>query len=406
MTQFRYRAFDETGSISQGEMAAPDLDGARENLWALGLTPIEIEEAAHDRGKALFDRLSPGRKIGLRELAAFTREFATLEEADIPIDDGLRILSEQSGHAATQRLAEKLLDDVVDGATLSDAMRGQPDVFALEYVNVVQAGELGGSIARVLGEMADLLERRLELRTKFRSALIYPAILLALAVLSVTIVVSVLVPNIAPIFGDSGRPIPGGLQAILWVGAHWLEFSGILVMTTISLLVVFRAAERRPTLRAALHRRYLSLPLIGSLLARRDVGRFARTLGSLLRAGVPLLPAIESARATVVNAAIAGDLAQSVEFLRDGAPLSRALEDVVGIPPLARRMIAVGEESGRLAAMLTQVAQTLETQVQHTIARAMNLLTPALTVAIAGLVGGLILSVMNAILSINELAVK
>jgi general secretion pathway protein F len=299
-----------------------------------------------------------------------------------------------------------LLADVLDGSHLSDAMHKHPRVFAAEYVSAVRSGEVGGTLAQVFEEMADLLERRMEIRNRVRSALVYPAILVAFAVVTVGLVVAVLVPGIAPIFAEGGKAMPAAIAFVLAVQAHWTEISAALLILAAAATLALVLALRRPPVRLAIDRFKLRPPLFGAFVRERETARFARSLGTLLRAGVPLLQASTSARAVIANRHLGAGVDRALEAVREGSSLYRALERCAALPPVALRMISVGEEAGKLDRMLLRMAVMFEQQTQRTLDRFMTILTPALTLTIAFLVGGLVLTLMNAILSINELAFR
>lgn len=405
MALFRYRAFTGAGDLSEGEIEAASFDEAEETLFARGLTPFETKEVERRESNA-FARFSGKRAPSLAELSSFTREFATLEQADVPIDQALRMLSAQNVSPVLRELSDALLRRIVDGASLSDALARQPVVFSPEYVNIVRAGETTGDVASALVQLADMLERRLELKGRMQSALVYPALLIALAIVSTGIVLGVLVPNVAPIFADSGAAMPAGLQFIIDLEASWPLLLGFIIALVASALGVRAYAARRPDVKASIDRVILRLPFAGRLKAQHETARFARTLGVMTRAGVPLIPGLESARAAVENLYLGRQLDAAIEAVRGGASLSSSLAKIDGLPPVAAQIVSVGEEAGKLDEMLLRLAEMFERQTQRAIERAMGLLTPALTVAIAGVVGGLIMTVMNAVLSVNELATR
>jgi general secretion pathway protein F len=402
---YRYKAFDEAGVVIEGEVEAPDAKQAQDHVWAQGLTPFETR-VTFRRGGAKSGYAHFTRRVSAKDVAAFTREFATLAEADLPLDDSLRLLQDQAASPAMRAIVAQLRSDVLDGRSLSSGLRRFPAVFSGEYAAVVEAGEMSAAPGRVLSEMAELLEKRLELQGKLRSALIYPSVLILMALVSVGIVLSVLIPSVAPIFSESGKPLPPGLAAMMAVQRHAGEILGGAAILCVILALAARNLRHAPGAQQALARLRLKLPVIGALLAKRDVARFARTLGSLRRAGVPVLPALASARCVVANPAIAADLGRTIDAVRDGAPLASSLRDVVAMPPLAVRMVMVGEEAGRTEQMLLRLAIMFDAQTQRAIDRAMSLLTPVLTIVIAAIVGALIMSVMSAILGINELAAQ
>jgi general secretion pathway protein F len=406
MATFRYRAYSAAGDLVEGEIAAEALDGAEDALFRRGLTPFETRPVgAKKGGRSSFFSFGP-RPPNLAELASFTREFATLEQADIPLDNGLRILAAQTANPSLRQLAEEILGRVVNGSALSDALSKRPDVFSTEYINVVHAGETIGDVGQALSDLADMLERRVELRSRITSALVYPALLITLAIVSTSIVLATLVPNIAPIFTDNNRPMPAGLQFILDVEANWRPIAVVFACAGLGLFLFLRAAARRPAWREALDRMFLRIPYVGALNAQYETARFAHTLGSLLKAGVPLLPALECARSALSNRHLGAQIETAIEAVRGGAGLSASLGRIDALPRVAPQMISIGEETGKLDAMLLRVGVMFEKQTQRAIERVMGLVTPALTILIALVVGGLIMTVMDAVLGINELATK
>ncbi len=406
MATYRYRAYSAEGDLVEGELEAGGKDDAEDALWRRGLTPFETREVGAKATGAKFSLQLSRRGLNGAELASFTREFATLEDADVPLDSGLRILATQAASPMLRALAEEILKRVVDGMSLSDALAKRPDTFSTEYVNVVRAGETIGDVGQALNDLADMLERRTELRSRITSALVYPAMLITLALISTGIVLATLVPNIAPIFTDNNQPMPAGLQFILDAEANWPNILGAIALVGLSLFILSRMAAQRPPWLEARDRSILRLPFIGPLIAEYETARFSRTLGSMVKAGVPLLPALESARSALSNRYLGIRIDQVIEQVRGGAHLSGALGGVDAVPRIAPQMVSIGEETGKLDAMLLRVASIFERKTQRTIERVMGLVTPALTVLIAIVVGGLIMTVMDAVLGINELATK
>jgi general secretion pathway protein F len=404
---YRYTGYTRAGAITEGRLQAISLEEAIEMLWERGLTPLETREDGARASEPWWrlDLLSQ-RKPSRRDVASFTREFATLAQSDIPLDDALRIVSEQSGTSRMQPVIASLLEAVLDGAHLSDAMARHPQAFQDDYVNMARVGEASGNMARVFGELADLLERRLDLAGRLTSALVYPSVLIVMALASIIVVMGVLVPNLAPMFAESGRSMPTMVALIVRMRETWPLIVTVALVLGMGAFGIGATMLRSSQVRRAADRILLGLPLAGTLSGEQNFARFSRTLGSLLRTGVPMLPALASARSAVRNRHIGSSLEASLETVRDGQSLGRALLGRPGIPRVALRMIMVGEETGKLDEMLLRTAFVLEQQSQRRIERLMTLLTPALTIAIAGLVGGLMLTVMNAILSVNELALQ
>lgn len=404
MPMFKYRAFSAAGDLTEGEIEARSAAEAEDALFQRGLTPFETFEA---KKAASITQISFGSKgPNPTQVAAFTREFATLEQADVPLDQSLRILAAQSPTEPLRELAREILTRIVDGASLSDALSRRPDIFSAEYINIVREGELVGRVGSSLMDLAEMLERRLELRARIQSALIYPSLLITLAIISTGVVLGTLVPSIAPIFADNGKDMPSGLQFILDVQANIGTIGLALGLVVAGVAVFLKMSQTRPAWQVALGRFYLRLPVAGPLLAQFATARFSRTLGSMLKAGVPLLQGLESARTAVSNKFLNEELGEVVDAVRGGANLSGALARVPYLPPVATQMITIGEETAQLGDMLLRVAAMFERETQRSIERAMGLMTPILTITIAAVVGGLIMTVMDAVLSINDLAAK
>jgi general secretion pathway protein F len=404
MTAFQYCAYGPDGKLAEGVIDAASADAASDLLWDQGLSAFKVHPTRNTQEKWWQREVLGSRKPSRQALPAFTRELATLMTAGIPLDDVLRILSEPTASAEIARIAAELRADVLNGATLSDAMERRPQIFPADYLSVIRAGEIGGMVGEVIGELADLLDRRSEMRSRVRSALIYPALLICLAVVSLAVIVGALVPSIATVFAGSGHPPPPFIAAVLALQANWSEIVVAIALGGGAAALLGWSALRKPRVRFAVHSLLLRLPVIGAFIVQRETARFARTLGTLLKAGVPLLQASVSAHGVLGNLRIAAQVDSAVDAVRGGAALNQALQRETVLPPIALRMISIGEEAGKLDRMLLRVAVMFEQLMQRTIDRAMTLLTPALTLVMAGFVGFLIIAVMNAIMSMNGLA--
>jgi general secretion pathway protein F len=406
MTTFRYQAYGLNGEFAEGDIEAGSADLASELLWAQGVAPFKIDAIGQSSTKWWKREIFSSSKIKRKDLVSFTRQFVTLSAAEIPLDDTLRILSDQATSPAVRSLVQALLSDVQNGATLSEAMQRQPGVFATDYISIVKAGELGGKVSEVFSELADLLERRMEVLGRIQSALVYPCILIVLSLVALSVIIGALVPSIAPMLADSGKPVPLAIQFLLLVQSRWMEILAGGAIAAIGAALATSIILRRHGSREALDRFVLKLPVVGPFLVHQETARFARTLGTMLQAGVPLLQAANAAKAVVSNRHLAGTMETAIESIGQGVALNRALRNETDLPDIALRMISVGEESGKLDRMLTRVAIMFEQQTQRGIERFISMLTPMLTAAIAMLVGALILPIMSSVLSINDMAFR
>jgi general secretion pathway protein F len=406
MPTFRYHAYGLDGGFAEGTVDAVSSDAASEVLWSQGLTPFRMD-ATNDAGAKWWNReLFSSAGSHRADLVAFTREFATLNAAELPLDDALRILREQASSSRLRVLVESLLADVLNGMPLSDAMQRQEKIFPAEYIAVVRAGEIGGTLQDVFVELAELWERRAEIRGRVQSALIYPCMLVALSLGTLAIIIGGLIPSIAPIFSQSGKPMPAGIQFMLALQERWFQVLLGVALVASTTWGTLSVATRRPEVRLTLDRYKLSVPVLGAFLLQNEAARFARTLGTMLKAGVPLVQAAKSSCSVIGNRHIAAGVERTIEAIQQGIALHRALREEQVLPAVALQMISVGEEAGKLDQMLLRVAIMLERQIQSSVDRFMSALTPALTVGIAVMVGALIMPVMSAVLSINDLAAR
>lgn len=419
MATFQYKAYTSKGAVAAGTIVADGLDAAIDALYGSGLTPFEtygVPDAQARRSEAA--RPQPGQPdasiwqreifasnhFSLKELTAFTVELATLTGSGLPLDAAFRIIAGPGAAPKAARLANELLKDVLAGAQLSEAMARRPEIFPPDYRAIVGAGEAGGITARVLKQIADLLAQRLEMRAKITSALVYPIILVLMSLVSVGVIVLFLLPTISPIFIDAGLPLPGILNTFAVIQDNWLSVILALGVAAAASALLYRKASQNEDVMLAVDRVKCSLPVIGRLTRAKEAGAFARSLGTLLGARVPLMSAMQTARALVINRHLNALYRQAIGRVPEGTALHRALDGAGLLPDASLRLIAVGEESGQLGTMLIQVATVIEADLQRQIERMVGLLTPVLTLVVGGSIGGLIMHVMSAVLSINNLA--
>jgi general secretion pathway protein F len=419
LATFHYKAYTAQGVVTAGSIVADGVEAAIDALYGSGLTPFETYRSA---GEPSSQSGSPpqiasnldvpfwkqeifeSNRFSLKELAAFTVELASLVNSGQPLDAAFRIIAGPGAAAKTVRLANGLLKDVLSGMQLSEAMAQRPDTFPSDYRAILSAGEAGGVTGRVLKQISELLARRLEIRSKVTAALVYPAILILMSMVSVMVIVFVLVPSIAPIFTDAGLPLPGILNTLAELQDNWLAAILTLGLGGMAAAWIWSRVRRNADMMLGIDRLKYSLPVVGRLIQLREAGGFARALGTLLSARVPLISAMQTCRALVTNRHLNVLYGQAIERVPEGMPLHRAFGGVGLLPPTSLRLVAVGEESGQLGPMLVQAAGMLEGDLQRQIERMVSLLTPILTLAIGGGVGGLIMQVMSAVLSINDLA--
>ncbi|MCZ8097885.1 MAG: type II secretion system F family protein [Burkholderiales bacterium] len=401
MAKYRYRASDAAGNPVEGDIDADGEDAARDALWNQGLVPYALSSSP----RSALAGLARGSRLTTAALAGLVRDLAVLVDAGLPVDRALRVLSGEGSEAPRRAVAEGLLADVIAGRSLADAAAARP-VFPSEVVAMFRAGEVSGRLGPVLLDLADLLERREEIRARTRSALAYPLFVGVVALIALGVIVGVLVPSIAPIFEEGGRPMPPVVAALSALGDHAAAVFAAVFAAVAATIMTFRLARRRTVLRRRLHRGLLRLPLIGELARLKDGGRFLQTLATLVAARVPLVAALGTAGGVMRNDWLQAQAETTAGRVREGATLAAATAADDFLPPAAVQMIGVGEETGRLAEMLSRAARLAEAQERTRTERMLTLLTPLLTVAIAGVVGAFIFSVVAALLDMNEMVLR
>ncbi len=403
--KFRFEAFDGAGNLIQGDVNATTANEAEDLVRLRGITPFQVRSAGF--GDLLFRDIqfaAGGRQVPDASLARLSRDLAVLLQADVPLDASLRIASTTSEDRRMRDMALGLLDGVLEGAALADVMDRMKGVFRPEYVKIIQAGDISADLGRAMQELADLLDRRVEIRGKIRASMAYPALLVVLAVVSLCIVLGLLVPAVTPIFLENGMPLPGPLAVMALIREQALSVLSIAGFLLAGGIVAVLAACRNEAVRALVDKFYLSVPIVGHISDLQEAARFTRTLATLIRAGVPPLQALQSSCLLVRNRYIRGLLERTISDVRAGVSIGGALARSEALPTVVHQLVAVGEETGRLQDMLLRAASILERQEQTRTAQILSVLTPGITILVSGMIGVIILSVMGAILSINDLA--
>jgi len=410
MTRFRYRAVNAAGDLIEGEIDGDDQGAVIEQLRGQGHLPLATEPVAagaEDVGSALLrwlrQPLFGHGRVGRREVAMITRQLATMLDAGLTIDQTLHFLVDLADREALRRLLTDLLECVQGGSTLADACAEHEEVFSRAYVSLVRAGEAGGALNEVLARLADYLENAEKLAEQVKSALVYPIILLVMAGFSIVVLLTVVVPQFTPLFESAGAELPMLTRVVVGAGEAMQRYWWLLLLALLALFWLAKRLMQRPESRALIDRWLLRVPLLGGLLTRIDTARLARTLGTLLANGVPILNALAIATQTIGNAALREALAETATAVKEGKGVADPLARSRRFPPLAVRLIAVGERSGHLEAMLLRVADIYDGEVRSTVDRLMSLLVPALTLCLGLVIATIIGAVLMAILSAYEL---
>ncbi|GAB3322322.1 type II secretion system F family protein [Haliea atlantica] len=400
MAHFSYRAIGRDGRPRDGSIEAEGLELASRQLRAQGLTLLSLQPGEAQQSSAV----TPGA-IKRQAILAFTSELAVLLRAGLPLDRSLRVLIDMAAQAPVKTLLQDLLKSVKGGKSLSQALAPHEALFGGFYLNMVRAGEASGQLSAVLDRLVEYLENARANRDTVVSALIYPAILLVVSILSIVVMLGFVVPQFETLFEDMGEALPP-LTAMVIAAADFIKAWGwLLALLVAGAVMALRNWLRTPEGRAARDQRLLRLPLAGSIVFQFEVAKFARTLGTLLGNGVSLLKAISIAIDTVDNVVVKGALQVLPPAVKAGRRMSVAMEETRLFTPMVIQMTRVGEESGSLDYMMLELARVFDQQVQAGVKRGLTLLEPVLILGMGFVIAVIIIAILMGILSVNDLAI-
>jgi len=400
MARFRYEALDRGGKAITGEIAAEDADEVKRRLRDMGYFPSRISEAAQFR-VAQPGQTGSRRGINTSDIVVMTRQLADMVAASLPMFRSLTVLHEQASKPALKQLIETIRTDVQEGRPLSEALARHPRHFPDLYVNMVRAGETSGHLDAVLLRLADFLEKSQRHRSQVISALLYPAVLITVAIGAVTFVLGFLMPKLAALFQELEQTLPLITQALLAIAGLLNKAWWMLAAAVVAVVLGLRWYAHTERGRERLDELLLRLPLLGGIWHKMAVSRLARTFGTMLGGGVPILTALEISGNAIANRPLMRAAEAVREEVRQGAPLAAALERSTVFPPLLIHMAAVGEETGQLPQMMGRVADSLDFEVDNTLSRLTTLLEPIVILVMGVIVGFIVLAVLLPIFQIN-----
>jgi type II secretion system protein F len=402
MAEYLYKATTLNGQTVEGVMDGKDEEAIIQSLHQLGYIPIRI--TSHQE-KEIGLRLPSflRQRVGVKNLLAFTQELSTLISAGLPLDRSLNILGTLTENATLREAVKDVLKKVEGGNSLAEAMGNHSRIFSKLYINMVRAGESGGFLETILSRLAQYLEGMKEIRDHLISVMIYPLILTVVTGISITVLVTFVIPRFARIFSDLKQTIPLPTQIVLTfsqlVRDYWWAGVGAVLLIYFGLKAYTKDEERK----WRWDRSKLRWMVVGDLIKKLEMARFARTLGTLLQSGVSILPAFNLVKEISQNLAISRSIAHVHDRLREGKGISKSMEETGVFPPLAIHMISVGEETGTLDQMLIKVAEAYEENVRTAVKRFVSLLEPLIILFMGGVILFIVVSILWAILSVNDL---
>lgn len=404
MGVFSYAVLDGAGKQRKGTLEADNARHARQLLRDRGLVPLDVAAIAADNRRAGSGEAAGSRAaLSVAELSLFTRQLATLIQSSLPIADALTAIAQQSEKAQAKALVSSLRSAVLEGRSLAAAMAQYPRAFPSMYRATVAAGEHTGRIDLVLTKLADYTESSHRSRQKVQLALIYPSVLMGLAVLVVAGLLTYIVPDVVSVFANEGQSLPPLTQAMLDASDFLVAYGLWMVVGIVGLVFLVRALLRDEARRELADGWLLRLPLAGRMSLTANSARFAGTLSTLVSSGVPLVDALDIAAAVLTNTCLKRVVGEAAGQVREGSSLKNALERSGRFPPMMIYMIASGEQSGELERMLARVADSQQLDLDNRIATMLGLLEPAVLLFMGVAVLCIVVAILQPIFSLNQL---
>ena len=389
MPFFIYKAKNRAGRKIKGEIEAPTIELAQNALQRKGYTNIKVKPKPKD----LFEGTFLEGKVSPRDMVVFSRQFSTMINSGVPILQSLNVMAEQTENKKLKRKLYEIRNDVEGGSSLFEAMSKHRDVFDDLYINMVDAGEVGGVLDVVLDRLAGYIEKAASLKSKVKGAMIYPAVVVTVAVGVITIIMLFVIPTFAKMFADFGSALPLPTQIVINISNWFKENIGYLILGIILSIVVFRLLYRKvEPFKIFIDRTILFLPVFGPLLRKVAVARFSRTFSTMISSGVPILQALDIVAKTSGNKTIELGVLDAKKSIAEGQTISEPLEDTGVFPPMVIHMISIGETTGALDTMLEKIADFYDDEVDNAVSALTSLIEPLMIVFLGVVVGGLVIS--------------
>jgi type IV pilus assembly protein PilC len=397
---YQYKVRDRAGNMVTGTLVADSELLVLQRLREMGYTPLEVGK--EKRGLNIDINITK-KKVKLKDLAVFSRQFATMVNSGLPILRALSILSDQTDNKLLAETLGACRMDVEQGASLSGAMEKHPDVFNDLYVSMVKSGETGGSLDTTLLSLAAMLEREVTLRGKIKSAMTYPIAVIALVILIMSAMLLFVVPQFKSIYGQLGGTLPLPTRTLLFASDIFKKYWFIVLALALVARFFFRRWKRTDAGREAIDRFKLRVPVFGALFHKTALSRFSSTLAMLLRAGVPILQALDIVQDTVNNRVVSHAVRDVQASVREGESINKPLAKHAVFPPMVVQMIAVGEETGQVDTMLEKVAQFYDQEVEASVDALTSLIEPILIAVIGACVGAAVIALYMPMFNIIKL---
>jgi type IV pilus assembly protein PilC len=400
MPIYIWKARTRQGTLKKGEIEAVNEEAVMGQLRAQMLLPVSVKGKPKDISE-YFPFLKPG--ISTKELVIFTRQFATMIDAGLPLVQCLQILGDQQSNSTFKAIIREVRSDVEQGSTFADALRKHPKPFDALYVNLVQAGEIGGILDTILNRLAVYLEKADALARKVKGAMVYPVTVLVVAIGVVILMLVKIIPVFEKMFSDFGGELPGPTQMVVSMSHFMQDWLVVFLGGCVAVVVAFfQARKRSKNFRRRTDALALRIPVIGELLRKVAVARFTRTLGTMIASGVPILDGLDIVARTAGNLVVEEALDSVRAAIAEGKTIAEPLSESEVFPGMVVQMIAVGEETGAMETMLSKIADFYDDEVDAAVAALTAMLEPVMMVVLGGTVGGLLVAMYLPIFKIAE----
>lgn len=398
---FEYSVRDKRGKLVNGKLEAPNETALIQKLRGMGYAPLKVKEA--NAGLSMEIKLPGSDKVGLKDLAIMSRQFATMIDSGLSLMRALNILAEQTESEALAKVLGEVRTDVEGGAALSSSMAKHSRVFPPLMVNMCRAGEVGGFLDKVLIQIAENMEAEVKLRAKIKSAMTYPVVVFIIAIISVVGMLLFIVPVFTKMFSDMGGELPAPTKALVWLSAAMKIGAPISVIAAIPLMTGWNRIKRREKVRQFVDPLKLKVPIFGDLFRKVAIARFCRNLGTMLHSGVPILRSLEIVGEAAGNVVIR-DAAKAVEeSVRRGESLAGPLAEHKVFPPMVVQMLAVGEDTGAMDIMLHKISDFYDQEVEATTEALTSIIEPLMIAVLGSIIGGMIVALYMPIFGVFEL---
>lgn len=404
MPQFAYKAKGLDGNVLTGVVEAEEQKAAADRLRAQKLVILEIGEKTANPLESLQKLLKRKGKVSSNDLVLFSRQLSTLVSAGVPIVQGLAILESQAENPAFKEVLGMVRADIESGLSISDALKKHPDAFPDLYCSMIKAGELGGILDTILERLTVYLENSEALKHKIKSAMMYPIIVISICAAVTVFLFIFVIPTFKNIFAQFGAELPLPTQIVISISDVLKDYWYLVIATPFALWKGFQAFYKNPKGQRICDKQALKLPIFGVLLKKVAVAKFTRTLGTLIKSGVPIMQALETVAATAGNVIVAEAVLSTRESIREGGHISEPLKKSGIFPNMVTSMISVGEETGSLDIMLSKIADFYDQEVDAAVKGLTSLIEPLVICVMGVVIGGLVIAMFLPMFSLGDLA--